>query len=86
MNLVKNWRDAWKWYSVWAFGAIEIISGAGGITAYLTPQMLTAKVLFFPTWTWAEVVFAILAFLAVTGGIGRLISQEKTQAVDMEVP
>lgn len=85
MKLVNNWRDAWRWYSMWAFAAINVISGAGGITAYLTPQMLAAKVLFFPAWTWAEVVFAIIAFLAVTGGIGRMLSQERTTVVDIEV-
>ncbi len=80
MKLVENWRDAPKWYSMWAFAAIEVIAGAGGITAYLTPQMLAAKVLFVPSWTWAEVVFAVIAFLAVTGGVARMISQKPSAA------
>lgn len=83
MKLIDNWRDAWRWYSMWAFSAISIISGGSGVLVHLTPAMLGAKVLFMPTWTWAEVVASIIAFLAVTGGIGRLISQKPT--IDIEV-
>lgn len=80
MKLVKNWRESWKWYSQWAFAAISTISGAGGITAYLTPAMLTSRVLFLPTWTWGEVVLSVIAILGITGGIGRMISQESKES------
>jgi len=83
MKLVEDWRRAWRWYSMWAFSAISIISGGSGILVHLTPTMLGAKVLFMPTWTWAEVVASVIAFLAITGGIGRLISQKPE--VDIEV-
>lgn len=81
MNLVKNWRDAWKWYSVWALSASTTI---GGITAYLTPASLAAPILFYPSWTWGTLIGAVVAFLGITGLIGRVISQEP--AVDIEVP
>ncbi len=81
MNLVKNWRDAWKWYSVWALSAVTTV---GTVSLYVTPAMLAAPILFYPEWTWGELVAAVTAFLGVTGLIGRVISQEP--AVDIEVP
>lgn len=83
MKLIKNWRDAWKWYSVWALSASTTI---GGVTAYLTPATLATPILFYPAWTWGTLVGAVVAFLGVTGLIGRVISQEpKPAAVGAEV-
>lgn len=73
MKLVENWKEAWKWYSVWAASAVVTI---GGVGAYLTPEMLAAAVVFLPDWTWGKVLSSITAFLGVTALIGRLISQE----------
>lgn len=72
MKLIDNWKDAWKWYSVWAASAVVSI---GGIGAYLTPEMIAAPVLFFPDWTWGKVLSSLTAFFGVTGIIGRLVSQ-----------
>lgn len=82
MKLVENWREAWKWYSEWAFMAIATIAS---FVVYLTPEMLSARVLFLPDWTWAQVIASIIALLAVTGGVARLISQPPKPAVDVEV-
>jgi hypothetical protein len=73
MTLIKNWRDAWKWYSTWAFASIATIQTS--VLVFVTPAQLAAPVLFYPTWTWEMASQAVIAFLAVTGGIGRLISQ-----------
>lgn len=73
MKLVENWRDAPRWYSTWAFASIATIQGS--VLAFITPEQLAAPVLFYPSWTWGAASQAVVAFLAVTGGIGRLISQ-----------
>lgn len=73
MKLVDNWREAWKWYSTWAFGSIATIQGS--VLAFVTEQQLAAPILFYPSWTWGQAAQAVVAFLAVTGGLGRLISQ-----------
>ena len=77
MRLVDNWRDAPKWYSMWAAAAVVTIGGFG---AYLTPDMLAAQVLFMPDWTWQKVLSSLTAFFGVTGLIGRLISQTPNDA------
>lgn len=73
MKLLENWRDAWKWYSIWSFASIATIQGS--VLAFLTADQLAAPILFMPSWTWGSAVQAVVAFLAVTGGVGRLISQ-----------
>lgn len=72
MKLVDDWKDAWRWYSVWAASAVITI---GGIGQYLTPEMLAAPVLFWDDWTWQKVLSSLTAFFGVTGLVGRLISQ-----------
>ena len=72
MKLVDNWKEAPRWYSMWAASAVVTL---GGIGAYLTPEMLTAPVLFLDGWTYQKVLSALTAFFGVTGLIGRLISQ-----------
>lgn len=76
MKLVDNWKEAWKWYSVWSAGAVVTL---GGIGSYLTPEMLAAAVVFFPDWTWAKVLSSVTAFFGVTGLLGRLISQSPVE-------
>lgn len=74
MTLISNWRDAPRWYSTWAFASIATIQAS--VLAFITPEQLAAPILFYPSWTWGAASQAVVAFLAVTGGIGRLISQE----------
>ena len=73
-QLIENWRQAPRFYSVWAFASIATIQGV--TKGFLTLDQLAAQVLFYPDWTWGGLVDAVVAFLAVTGLIGRLISQE----------
>lgn len=75
MKLIDNWRDAPRWYSTWAFASIATIQGS--VLAFITPEQLAAPVLFLSGWTWGALAQAVVAFLAVTGGVGRLISQGK---------
>lgn len=77
MKLIENWREAPRWYSVWALGAATTV---GGIIAYLPPAALAAPVLFFPAWTWGSLIGAVVAFFGVTGMVGRLISQDPRAA------
>lgn len=72
MRIIENWREAPKWYSMWAAAAVVTVGGFG---TYLTPDMLAATVPFFPDWTWQKVLSSTTAFLGVTGLIGRLIYQ-----------
>jgi hypothetical protein len=78
MKLIENWRDAPRWYSTWAFASIATIQGS--VLAFITPEQLEAAILFYPSVTWGALVQAVVAFLAVTGGIGRLIYQPKKDA------
>lgn len=73
MKLVDDWREAPRWYSTWAFGSIATIQGS--ILAFVTQEQLAAPILFYPEWTWGMLSQAVVAFLAVTGGIGRMIYQ-----------
>lgn len=75
-ELVENWRDAPRWYSTWAFASIATIQGS--VLAFITEKQLAAPVLLYPSLTWGEASQAVVAFLAVTGGVARLISQKKT--------
>lgn len=73
MKLIENWKNAWRWYSTWAFASIATIQAS--VLAFITPAQLDSAVLFYPSMTWGAVAQAVTAFLAVTGGVGRLISQ-----------
>lgn len=77
-ELVENWRDAPRWYSTWAFASIATIQGS--VLAFITEKQLAAPVLLYPSLTWGEASQAVVAFLAVTGGVARLLSQKKTAA------
>lgn len=73
MKLVEDWKQCIRWYSMWAFASIGTIQGS--VMTFITPEQLAAPVLFYPQWTWGTLAQAVVAFLAVTGGIGRLIYQ-----------
>lgn len=75
MKLIDNWRDAPRMYSMWAFTSIATIQGS--VLAFITPEQMATPVLFLSGWTWGALAQAVVAFLAVTGGVGRLISQSK---------
>jgi|GEM_PF-5798927 len=79
MKLISNWRDAPRMYSIWALAAITTIQG--GVLALLSQTQLDALVVFMPGWTWGELLQSTVAFLAITGGIGRLITQDIAQEV-----
>ena len=74
MKLIDNWKQAPRMYSLWAFASIATIQGS--VIAFITPEQLATMVLFLPSWTWGELLQAVVAFLAVTGGIGRLVTQD----------
>jgi hypothetical protein len=75
VKIINNWRQAPRWYSVWALAAITTIQGS--VLAFLTPAQLDSMAL--NGWTWGELLQSAVAFLAVTGGIGRLITQGDSQ-------
>jgi hypothetical protein len=77
MKLVPNWRESVKWISMWCFASIATIQGS--VMGFITPDQLAAPILFYPEWTWATLNQAVIAALAVVGGLGRLISQSPEQ-------
>lgn len=76
MRIIDNWRDAPRMYSIWAFGAIGTIQGS--LLAFVSEEQLAARVLFAPTWTYGEIAQAVVAALALSGTVGRLIAQQPT--------
>lgn len=73
MKLVSNWRQWPRMYSQWA--AAAIVAFHGSVMAYLTPEQLAAPMFLFD-YTWGQVVSGATALLAVSGFVGRLISQD----------
>lgn len=73
MRLIDNWRQWPRMYSQWA--AAAILGLQGGVLVYLTPEQLAAPT-FFLDYTWGQVASGVTAALAVSGFIGRLISQD----------
>ena len=73
MKLIDNWRDWPKFYSTWAFGSIATIQGY--LLAFISPEQLQAAVLFYPSMTWGGLSQSVVALLAVTGSIARIIAQ-----------
>jgi 4-hydroxybenzoate polyprenyltransferase len=69
---IPDWRKAPRLYSIWALASIASIQGS--VLSFLTPMQLAAMA--FSGWTWGEVAQGVVAFLAVTGGIGRLLTQD----------
>jgi hypothetical protein len=74
VKIIDDWRQAPRWYSVWALAAITTIQGS--MLAFLSPEQLATIVTGLPGWTYGELLQSTVAFLAVTGGIGRLVTQE----------
>jgi hypothetical protein len=75
MKLIPDWRRAPRMYSIWALSAIATIQGS--VLAFLSPAQIDSIAL--NGWAWGEVLQGMVAFLAVTGGIGRLIAQGEPQ-------
>ena len=73
MTLIENWRDWPRMYSIWAFASIATIQGS--VLAFISPEQLATAILFYPSMTWGGAVQSVVAFLAISGGIGRLIHQ-----------
>ena len=78
MKLVDNWRESIRWISMWCFASIATIQGS--VMGFITPDQLAAPILFYPEWTWGTLNQAVIAALAVLGGVGRLISQTPSDA------
>jgi hypothetical protein len=74
IKLVDNWRSWPRMYSQWAFATIGGIQGS--VLAFVPAETLAAPILFFPSMTWAGFISSVTAFLAISGFIGRLISQD----------
>jgi hypothetical protein len=75
MKLIPDWRQAPRMYSIWALSAIATIQGS--VLAFLTPAQLDS--IAFNGWALSDLLHGSVAFLAITGGIGRLIAQGEPQ-------
>ncbi len=73
MKLIDNWRQWPRMYSQWAFITIGMLQA--NVLAFMTPEQLAAPVLFLQAITWGELTQGVTTGLAVSGFIGRLISQ-----------
>jgi hypothetical protein len=73
MKLIDNWRRWPRMYSQWAAAAIMGLQT--GVMVYLTPEQLAAPT-FLWDYTWGQLASGVTAALAVSGFIGRLISQD----------
>lgn len=73
LSLIDNWRDWPKFYSTWAFGSIATIQGY--LLAFISPEQLLSPILFYPSMTWGGLSQSVVAALAVTGSIARIIAQ-----------
>lgn len=73
MKLIDNWRQWPRMYSQWA--AAAIVGLQSGVMVYLTPEQLAAPT-FIMDYTWGQLASGITAALAVSGFIGRLVSQD----------
>lgn len=74
IKLVDDWRNWPRMYSQWAFATIGGIQAS--VLAFVSPEILAAPILFFPSMTWAGFISSLTAFLAVSGFVGRLIAQD----------
>ena len=75
MKLIDNWRQWPKMYSTWAFGSIATIQTTA---ALLSAEILAAPVLLMDV-TWGGLISSLTAFLAISGAVGRLISQSNVE-------
>ncbi|MEY4952503.1 MAG: hypothetical protein RL299_927 [Pseudomonadota bacterium] len=80
LKLIDNWRQWPRMYSQWAFATIGGIQAS--ILAFVSPEILAAPILFFPSMTWGGFTSSLTAFLAISGFFGRLISQDLSAPAD----
>ena len=69
MRLVENWKQAWKWFSMWAFVVIGTIP--------VVWMNLPADVKALMPDSWNKWVFVSITAAAVLGGVGRVVDQTK---------
>lgn len=67
MNLVSDWKNAWRWYSIHAIA----ITAAAPVAMTAAENYLGCS---FPLW----VKGVVAGVLFITGVVGRLVPQEKT--------
>lgn len=72
LQLIANWRSAWRMFSV---QALAFIAFAQGVLAVLPASALYATVPFAAGTTWNDLLVALTIAAAVLGGLGRLIDQ-----------
>ncbi len=75
MHLIKNWRQAWRMYSM---QALTIIATLQGMLAAL-PASTLESVIFGTPYTWLQAMVALSIAAAVLGALGRVIDQPSTQ-------
>ena len=68
MRLIENWKEAWKWFSMWALAAI-------GTLPFVWVNLPSDVKAFLPE-GWEPYV---LLALVIAGGIGRLVDQSKKE-------
>lgn len=73
IKLIDNWKQAPRMYSIWAFTSIATLQGS--VMTFITQEQLQAPILLYPSLTYGTALQAVITFLAVTGGIGRMIAQ-----------
>lgn len=71
MRLVKNWKEAWKWFSMWAFGLIAAVPAAWLSLPEDVKKMVPES--------WEQWIFVAISIAAVLGGGGRLMDQSKKE-------
>lgn len=69
MRLVENWKQAWRWFSMWAFAICASIP-----VAWVSLPEDVKKLL--PD-SWEKWVFVAIAAAAGLGAVGRVIDQTK---------
>lgn len=72
MELISNWRVAYKMFSM---QALAFIAFAQGVLAAVPPAYL-ATPLPFTTTSYGQLLVAMTIIAAVLGGLGRLIDQK----------
>ena len=73
IQLIDNWREWPRMYSMWALASIATIQGS--VLTFISPEQLATAILFYPSMTWGGAAQSVVTFLAISGGIGRLIHQ-----------
>lgn len=73
MNLIPNWRSAWRMFSV---QALAIIGAVQSVLLVFPPEMLARPALGL-AFTWSDMGVAVTIASAVFGALGRLIDQPK---------